>query len=234
MSYPEADSLTAEVVAQYLQDNPDFFQYRSELIDRLSIPHRQQGAVSLVEVQLSRHRQRIEELEEEITQLMSLAANNDRTFQEFMDLQQQVLNCEYFTQVVHCIEQKSKQLGLKGWVKILECPDDAHRLETEQYQRFSINNLNGKDAYLGRLKQSDRTLLFNNDKVSELGSFAVLPIIRKKPLGIIVFSSDDGGHFQPSMDTLFLRHLTLVVSHLVENLPWRSGEKLYAQCPSSQ
>ena len=32
-------------------------------------------------------RQRIEELEEEITTLMSLAANNDRTFHEFMDAQ---------------------------------------------------------------------------------------------------------------------------------------------------
>ncbi|MBD1559337.1 DUF484 family protein [Vibrio sp. S9_S30] len=234
MSYPEADALTAEIVAEYLQDNPDFFQHRSELVGRLSIPHQQQGAVSLVEVQLNRHRQRIEELEEEITQLMSLAANNDRTFHEFMDIQQQVLNCGNLTDVVRCIEQKSQELGLKGWMKIFECPDENHHLEQEQYQRFATNHFNGKDAFLGRMKQTDRALLFSGDAVPELGSFAVLPIIRKKPLGIIAFSSDDGGHFQPNMDTLFLRHLTLVISHLVENLPWQSDESTHVQRTSSQ
>ncbi|MEP8043392.1 DUF484 family protein, partial [Vibrio parahaemolyticus] len=28
------------------------------------------------------------------------------------------------------------------------------------------------------------------------------------------FSSEDGGHFQPDMDTLFLRHLSLVSYYL--------------------
>ena len=80
MSNVEADALTAEVVAEYLRDNPDFFQDRKDLVDRLAINNVEQGAVSLVEIQLKRQRQRIEELEEEITGLMSLAANNDRTF----------------------------------------------------------------------------------------------------------------------------------------------------------
>ncbi|CCN71301.1 DUF484 family protein [Vibrio nigripulchritudo] len=234
MSYPEADALTAEIVAEYLLDNPDFFQHRADLVERLSIPHRQQGAVSLVEVQLNRHRQRIEELEEEITQLMSLAANNDRTFHEFMDLQQQVLQCDNLNQVAECIEEKARELGLKGWMKVFNAPDSLRTLSQEQYQRFATNHFNGKDAFLGRLKQTDRTLLFSEETVSELGSFAILPIIRKKPLGIIAFSSDDGGHFQPNMDTLFLRHLTLVVSHLVETLSWQNEESPHVQCTSSK
>ncbi len=80
MSQIEADALTAEVVAEYLRDNPDFFIHRRELVDRLALPTQEQGAVSLVHVQLNRQRQRIEELEEDITSLMSLAANNDKTF----------------------------------------------------------------------------------------------------------------------------------------------------------
>ncbi|BCL71569.1 3',5'-cyclic-nucleotide phosphodiesterase [Vibrio nigripulchritudo] len=234
MSYPEADALTAEIIAEYLLDNPDFFQHRADLVERLSIPHRQQGAVSLVEVQLNRHRQRIEELEEEITQLMSLAANNDRTFHEFMDLQQQVLQCDNLNQVAECIEEKARELGLKGWMKVFNAPDSERALSQEQYQRFATNHFNGKDAFLGRLKQTDRTLLFSEETVSELGSFAILPIIRNKPLGIIAFSSDDGGHFQPNMDTLFLRHLTLVVSHLVETLSWQNEESPHVQCTSSK
>ena len=91
MSQLEADALTAEVVAEYLKDNQTF-KHRQELVDSLSLPSQQSGSVSLVHVQMARQRQRIEDLEEEITSLMSLAASNDRTFHEFMDLQEQILN----------------------------------------------------------------------------------------------------------------------------------------------
>ncbi|EVU12208.1 hypothetical protein D046_6820A, partial [Vibrio parahaemolyticus V-223/04] len=46
MSQVEADALTAEVVAEYLKDHPDFFVERSELVDRLSFPHSDLGTVS--------------------------------------------------------------------------------------------------------------------------------------------------------------------------------------------
>ncbi len=39
LSQEEADTLTAEVVAEYLKDHPDFLVQRPELVDRLSFPH---------------------------------------------------------------------------------------------------------------------------------------------------------------------------------------------------
>ncbi|KZW49365.1 3',5'-cyclic-nucleotide phosphodiesterase [Vibrio parahaemolyticus] len=166
MSEVEADALTAEVVAQYLKDHPDFFVQRPELVDRLSLPHADLGAVSLVHIQMNRQRQRIEELEEEITTLMSLAANNDRTFYEFMDLQGQILKCDM--------------------------------------------------------------------DVPEMGSYVVLPLVKKQTLGVLAFSSEDGGHFQPDMDTLFLRHLSLVVAHLAQTLVWQSHDDDNSQHSSAK
>ncbi len=233
MSHPEADALTAQVVADYLRDHPDFFHHHQDLVARLSIPHREQGAVSLVEVQLKRQRVRIEELEEEITQLMSLAANNDRTFHDFMQLQEQVLGCEQLSDVVAYVEQTARSLGLKGYLKLFDAPNNANKLNRENYSRFATNHLNGKEAFLGRMKSADRELLFAGQKVPELGSFAVLPIIRKKPRGVVAFSSDDGGHFQPNLDTLFLRHLTLVLGQLVEHLPWHKESEAHVVCTSA-
>ncbi|WP_045420763.1 DUF484 family protein [Vibrio jasicida] len=222
VSEVEADALTAEVVAQYLEDHPDFFVQRPELIDRLSMPHVDLGTVSLVHIQMNRQRQRIEELEEEITTLMSLAANNDRTFYEFMDLQGQILKCGDFKQVINAIELKAKDLGLKAYVRLLSQCDAATQLSKESYQRFATNHLNGKDAYLGRLRKVDREALFGNMDVPEMGSYVVLPLVKKQMLGVLAFSSEDGGHFQPDMDTLFLRHLSLVVAHLAQTLVWQS------------
>lgn len=218
----EADAMTAEVVAEYLRDNPDFFLQRRDLVDRLALPNHEQGAVSLVHVQLNRQRQRIEELEEEITTLMSLAANNDRTFHEFMALQEQILKCETLYEVVRAIESKAIELGLVAHIKLLECDVCKYHIARDQYQRFATNHLNGKPAYLGRMRKADRDTLFNAEtQVPELGSYVVLPLSRNTVQGVLAFSSEDGGHFQPHMDTLFLRHLALVFSHLIATLPWQ-------------
>ncbi len=237
MSQLDADALTAEVVAEYLKDNPDFFKHRPELVDSLSLPSQQSGSVSLVHVQMARQRQRIEDLEEEITSLMSLAASNDRTFHEFMDLQEQILKCECFADVCAMIEEKARTLNLIGYVRLLNNPDTKYSLTKEQWSRFATNHFNGKSAYLGRLRKADRHLLFGEQLFGEqlfagkvvgegrvapeMGSYVILPLVKRNPLGILAFASEDGGHFQPSMDTLFLRHLALVVSHLIEILPWQ-------------
>ncbi|WP_260262014.1 DUF484 family protein [Vibrio intestinalis] len=223
MSHIEADALTAEVVAEYLRDNPDFFSQRRELVDRLALTNQEQGAVSLVHVQLNRQRQRIEELEEEITTLMSLAANNDKTFHEFMDLQEQILTCDSLIDAIKAIEAKAKHLGLRAYIRLFDADSSYYQLSYESYQRFATNHLNGKPAYLGRMRKADRELLFGElNRSPELGSYVVLPLMKGKAQGLIAFSSDDGGHFQPHMDTLFLRHLALVLSHLIAALPWHT------------
>ncbi|MCV5261839.1 DUF484 family protein, partial [Escherichia coli] len=101
---------------------------RPELVDRLSFPHSDLGTVSLVHIQMNRQRQRIEELEEEITTLMSLAANNDRTFYEFMDLQGSILKCGDFKQVISAIELKAKDLGLRAYVRLFSQCDASTQL----------------------------------------------------------------------------------------------------------
>ena len=225
VSQVEEDALTAEVVAAYLRDRPDFFKTRPELVDRLAVPLQEQGAVSLVHVQMNRQRQRIEELEEEITVLMSLAKNNDRTFHEFMGLQEQILKCDALLEVVKAIEEMAKSLGLVAYVRLFDSELSYYQLNKDFFQRFSTNHLNGKDAYLGRMRKVDRELLFgDNSHAPEMGSYVVLPLYGKSPQGILAFSSTDGGHFQPHMDTLFLRHLALVLSHLIQYLPWQNEE----------
>ncbi|MGF1698605.1 DUF484 family protein [Vibrio lamellibrachiae] len=235
MSHIEAGALTAEVVAEYLQDNPDFFLQRRPLVDRLSLPHQEQGAVSLVHIQLNRQRSRIEELEEEITTLMSLAAKNDRTFHEFMDLQEQVLKCEDLNSVFIAIEEKAKSLSLLAHIRLVDAQKSKYAAKQESIQRFAVNHLNGKDAYLGRLRKADRLeLLGEETHAPELGSYVVLPLIKENTLGVLAFSSDDGGHFQPHLDTLFLRHLALVVSHLTNTLPWQAidNDRVYSSTSS--
>ncbi|MCE0493552.1 DUF484 family protein [Vibrio sp. DNF-1] len=215
--------LTDDMIEQYLREHPDFFYRRPELVDRLTLPRPDDGAVSLVHLQLNRQRVRIEELEEEITTLMSLAASNDLTFHAFMDLQGKMLGTRCVVESLEAIYQTAQDLNLRSYVRFIDAPDDSYRIDRLNFQRFTTNHFNGKQAFLGRLKKVDRDALFGEaSRAPEFGSYAVLSLSTQLGHGIMAFSSDDGGHFQPCMDTLFLRHLAVVLTYLVDTLPWRA------------
>ncbi|WP_143698132.1 DUF484 family protein [Vibrio sp. qd031] len=219
---PLSTEETDLVVAEYLEQHPGFFERHPELLERLNIQAKDTGTVSLSGIQLQRQRKRIQELEEEVTDLMSLASANDKTFNEFMSLQQQVLSCERGSDVINAIATKARDLKLTAHVALVG--SEHLPLSAESWHRFQQNNLHGKSAYLGRLKQGDRSALFDtlpSSVIPELGSYVILPLDKAGLQGCLVFASEDGGHFRPEQDTLFLRHLALVTAHMLADLPWK-------------
>lgn len=225
---PQPTELTDAVVAQYLSQHPDFFKKHPDLLSGMRVDHQQKGAVSLVEIQVERLRNRILELEEEITTLMSLAARNDQIFHAFSDIQNQLLRSENFEDVCVVMEQKAKDLNLIASIRLIDHSASHRSVSQLNYQRFAKSHLNGKDAYLGRLRQVERDGLFGEMNVEafspELGSYAILPLGKTTAIGFVSFASRDGGHFQPNMDTLFLKQLVSVLNHLFNS--WKPCEQL--------
>lgn len=73
-------NLTDDLIVDYLHDNPEFFNRNPELINSLRLSDQNRGTVSLVERQQSQQRHKIHSLEEEITQLMAIANQNEQLF----------------------------------------------------------------------------------------------------------------------------------------------------------
>lgn len=216
---PQPTQLTEDIVAQFLMDHPDFFQQHPELLGRIKVDTPERGVVSLVEVQVSKLRDRIGDLEEEITQLMSLAAKNDRLFHDFSNVQKQLLACEGFSQAAKIIEQKALSLNLTAHIKIIDHSHPKYNINKIALDNFTKKFLNGHSAYLGRLRQAERDNLLAYDGLdqssTQLGSFAILPLGQSNPIGVMAFASRDGGHFEPNMDTLFLEQLVSVFHYLL-------------------
>lgn len=216
---PQPTQLTEDVVAQFLMDHPDFFQQHPELLGRIKVDTPERGVVSLVEVQVSKLRDRIGDLEEEITQLMSLAAKNDRLFHDFANIQKQLLLCENFSQAAKIIEQKALSLDLTAHIKIIDHSHPKYHVDKTALDNFIKKFLNGHSAYLGRLRKAERDSLLAYGGLdyssAELGSFAILPLGQSQPIGVMAFASRDGRHFEPNMDTLFLEQLVSVFHYLL-------------------
>ncbi|UXI01224.1 DUF484 family protein [Photobacterium sp. TY1-4] len=205
--------LTDQEVAAYLRDHPDFFDRQPDVLDGLQVNHPERGAVSLVEIQLTRLRHQVRDLESEIRGLVAAAGKNSELFEIFARAQHQLFQTHNIYQALVILESLAEKLNLEVSLKLFDSFDDTLFLERKAFEPFRIAHLSQRSVYLGRLRKPESELLF--DQPPHLGSFVVLPLGLEQPIGVLSFASPDGGHFQPSMDTLFVEQLALVLTRLI-------------------
>lgn len=209
-------NLTDELVANYLQENPEFFNRQTEFLTRLRIPDHQRGTVSLVERQLSQQRQKIHGLEEEITQLMVIANQNEELFGLYSDMYLRLLDCTSANELLDCLDIATTQLlslsACKVWLsKPANVSHDA--LIDNDCQEVLANRLAHDDFYFGRLQQSEQEQIFT---IPTLGSVVLVKLEHHgETLGFLAISSQDAEHFDPRMDTLLLSQFKKLIAKLL-------------------
>ncbi|MGF1686915.1 DUF484 family protein [Photobacterium japonica] len=207
--------LTEQDVADFLQANPDFFIRQPELLTRIQVHHPDRGVVSLVDIQLERLRRQVGELEEKIADLIGVASQNSVLFEEFARAQQQLFQSHHIYQAISVLTALAERLHLDVTVRLFDSLDDDIFMPRQAFDEFRRSHLASRTVYLGRLRQQERTLFF--DDAPQLGSFLVLPFGQERPMGVLAFASADGGHFQPAMDTLFVEQLAMVLARLIHH-----------------
>ncbi len=239
---PFSALITDDDIAKYLQNNPDFFDKKPALLRAIRLPHAERGAVSLVEAQLDKLRQKIASLEDEITALMTRANQNDALFNAFASTYLALLAATKLCDVQKALDELAKSLRLTVCLSLYsdihlyneELNANALILDAAKIEAFKVRHLMGKEVYLGRLSKKDGALFMPSPP--ELGSYAILPISsgedyqkahklkcnqtfeqpKKQEMGFLVFASQDGGHFQPAMDTLFITQLSAQIRVLLQ------------------
>ncbi|MFM5438864.1 DUF484 family protein [Aeromonas enteropelogenes] len=197
-------------VLEYLARYPEFFQRHATVLDRIRIPHERKGSVSLVERQLDRQRERIEQLEQEITELMGIASENERIFRIYADLYGDLYSCQTLFEMSAVMGktfvQRLRLTGLRLWLNpkkfLLSGPEARFLAEGKQLEQLLGQRLPGQDYYFGRLSQSEKQTLFGHDVL--VNSVALMRI---GDLGVLAFASSDPSHFTPHNDTLLLGQL---------------------------
>lgn len=210
----------ADVLA-YLTRYPEFFLHHGALLDGIRIPHERKGAISLVERQLERQRERIEQLEQGITTLMGIASENERIFRVYADLYGELYGCRSLAEVSAVLDkafvQRLRLSGQRLWLNPKKCPPSGPALgflaQGKALDPLLGQRLAGTGYYFGRLSQSEQQVLFGGEVLA-----SSVALMRLGDLGVLAFASADPGHFTPDSDTLLLDQLGRILQQRLPEL----------------
>ncbi|WP_223270188.1 DUF484 family protein [Colwellia sp. C1TZA3] len=208
--------LTDELIVSYLQEHPEFFNRQAEFVTSLRLPDHQRGAISLVERQLLQQREKIHNLEEEITQLLVIANQNEQLFALYSDLYLRLLDCTTAAELLDCLHQATTQLlsfdAFKVWLTKPAAVNHS-ALITDDCAEIMASRLDKDEYYFGRLQQREQALIFAQ---ASTGSVVLVRLTHnQEDIGFLAISSRDAEHFDPRMDTLLLNQFKKLVAKLL-------------------
>lgn len=211
---PSVDWLTPDLVKDYLLKNPEFFQRYPLLAEELKIPHQKKGSVSLVELQAEQLREKVADLQKKLTELMSVARQNEAIYRIYADLNLRLFHCKKMADI-HAALQETVCQQLKLSDVILHLASDDTVLSDKERQLILDKRLKSTDFFFGRLTQDENRMLF---KDSQPQSVAIMRLRHEQELGLLVIGSDNDGHFNPQMDTLLITQLQQFLSLIIPTL----------------
>lgn len=209
--------LTDDLVVSYLEDNPEFFNRNNNLMTSLRLSDVQRGSVSLVERQQQQLRQKVHALEDEITQLMSVANHNEQLFSLYSDIYLRLIDCESTEELLDCLHQTTTELlslsAFKIWLSSSGNKASHHSISENDCAGVMQNRLADNDYYFGRLQNTEQELVFSQQCS---GSVVLIKLTHdEKNIGFLAISSKDAHHFDPRMDTLLLSQFKRLVAKLL-------------------
>lgn len=199
--------MRAEDVAQYLQDNPQFFEEHVETLAQINLPHPHGGrTISLSERQLLALREKNKYLEKKLREMIAIAQENDA-------LQHKVH--EFAVALFAARDLATLQEMIPHLLRdIFAVPHTAMRLW--QINPPSAEVLAFADAQTQPVclhhAAHDTTVWFD-ERAAQLHSYAYLPLhAGSEAIGLLVLASEDKQRFYPEMGTVFLQRIAEAVS----------------------
>ena len=202
--------MKAENVAEYLKQNPDFFNEHAEMLAELVIHHPYGGrTISLSERQMLMLRERVKDLEKKLHDWMEIARENEA-------LQDKVHH--YMLALLGTYDLASKQAcATRNLREIFSVPHAEMRLWKEQPPSMELVAFADQHTLPVCMHEAVLdTHLWFGESAGHLRSFAYLPLRNgSQSIGMMILASEEPQRFYPGMGTLFLQRIAELVSSAV-------------------
>ncbi|MCW5624017.1 MAG: DUF484 family protein [Burkholderiales bacterium] len=201
--------LTAEDVAQFLKDHPEFFDQYAEQLAEIYVPHPHGGrAIPIAERQIVTLREKNRALEDKLAELVQFGQENDVIIERMhritlalmisRDLDGLLASLYYNLREDFAVPHVALRLWADGGWERPEFGDVSQevRVFTE-----SLTN-----PYCATHPMFETAGWFGDDGVG-LQSFAYVALRAEQPFGLLGLGSEDPQRFYPEMGTLYLKRL---------------------------
>lgn len=219
----QTNELSAEQVAEYLREHPDFFIDQDELLADLSLPHESGKAISLLERQVTILRERGIEARQKLNNLLENARNNDQLFDTTRNLVLALLRAGNVTEIANVTQDQlanhanidACEIILVDHAELSASP--SVRKESQSVLRKEFNDVfRLKRTHCGALNEQQIEYLFPG-RDRKIRSTALCPVIsNSEVLALLAFGNQEDNYFNVNLDTLFLDFIGRVVGAVLD------------------
>ena len=204
--------MKSDEVAQYLQDNPQFFEEHAETISHLVIPHPHGGrTISITERQMLSLRDKNKQLESKMNELLQFGEENDSISEKMHRLGVAMIAASTFQAILHTLNFHLRDdfaiphVALRLWRRpegLSELPEFAE--VGEELQTFAETLV---EPFCGSTAGFETSSWFG-DASRHIRSQALIAMRNGGgTIGMIALGSEDGQRFYAGMGTLYLERL---------------------------
>jgi uncharacterized protein YigA (DUF484 family) len=215
-------ALNADQVAEFLRQNPGFFENHVDILMNLQVPHPHGGrAVSISERQLIAVREKAKLLEEKLRELIQFGEENDALGEKVHRLACRLtdapsLDATLDTLYLDFLDHFAvPHVAVRLWNVAEENPDTKEFAAVAAEMREFVERMTA--PYCGHHAVYESQSWFG-EAAPHVKSFALVPLRNEGvPFGVVALASEDPKRFYPEMGTLYLARIGELVSHAL----WR-------------
>jgi len=215
-------ALTSEQVADYLRQNPGFFENNVDILVNLQIPHPHGGrAVSIGERQLVAVREKSKLLEDKLRELIQFGEENDAVGEKVHRLACRLimapsLDATLDTLYLDLLDHFAvPHVAVRLWNVAEENPDSREFAPVAAELRQFVEQMTA--PYCGHHAVYESQAWFG-EAAPHVKSFALVALRHDGvPFGVVALASEDPKRFYPEMGTLYLARIGELLSHAL----WR-------------
>jgi len=199
--------MRAEEVAQYLQNNPKFFEEHVETLAQINLPHPHGGrTISLSERQMIALREKNKELEKRLGEMLAYAKDNDALQHKVHDFVVALFAARDLATLQNMIPNLLHD--------IFYIPHTVlHLWQTEPPSAEVLAFADAQPQPVCLHHPAHDTAAWFGEQAAELHSYAYLPLhAGSETIGMLVMASEDKQRFYPEMGTVFLQRIAEAVT----------------------
>lgn len=222
----QMNDINQESVANYLRNNPDFFNDYPDLLAEIRVPHSSGEAISLVEKQVKVLREQNEQTRKRLHELIEIARQNEELAHRMHHLTLTLMDADDPKDIFKTLyDNLSRNFRAdKVAVRLFAKPAFIDTFPTPEFadpegvEKELFNSIIDKRLPIsGNLKKQQQVFLFGDDG-DDIASAVLVPLHGSNWGGIMAIGSRDKDRFHENMGVELLANMSEVLSFILK--PW--------------